>query len=136
MRLLLLERFGQVDSPNFFARILGGPIAAADGEVVRTKKKNGGHESNEHYSHSSYHSHEEESLLPPRRELDKSLGQSSWPQSFEVQLRKNPRTNHLSFQRRRRKALPITTRSDSPMAAAQRIGLIKPNAAKGIPTAL
>ena len=39
-------------------------------------------------------------------------------------------------QRRSRSALPITTRSDNPMAAAQRIGLMNPSAASGTPTAL
>lgn len=40
------------------------------------------------------------------------------------------------FQLRSRSAFPITTTSDSPIAAAQRIGLMKPSAARGIPMAL
>ena len=39
-------------------------------------------------------------------------------------------------QARRRKALPITTKSDRPIAAAQRMGLRKPSAARGMPMAL
>ena len=35
-----------------------------------------------------------------------------------------------------RSALPITIRSDAPMAAAQKIGLMKPSAASGTPSAL
>ena len=35
-----------------------------------------------------------------------------------------------------RNAFPITTRSDNPIAAAQRMGLMNPNAASGMPTAL
>ena len=38
--------------------------------------------------------------------------------------------------RRSRNALPITTKSDKPIAAAHRIGLIKPSAASGTPMAL
>ncbi len=39
-------------------------------------------------------------------------------------------------QRRRRNALPMTMRSDTPMAAAQKMGLMNPSAASGTPSAL
>src|SRR5438034_10872833 len=42
----------------------------------------------------------------------------------------------LNFQRRNRSALPITTRSDIPIASAQRTGLRNPNAASGTAAAL
>jgi hypothetical protein len=44
--------------------------------------------------------------------------------------------SYRSFHRRKRNALPMTIMSENPMAAAQRIGLMKPSAAKGMPTAL
>ena len=43
---------------------------------------------------------------------------------------------YFNRHRRSRKALPMTTRSDKPIASAQRTGLMKPNAARGIPAAL
>ena len=39
-------------------------------------------------------------------------------------------------QRNSRSALPITIKSDTPIAAAQKIGLMKPSAASGTPSAL
>src|SRR4051812_37505193 len=43
---------------------------------------------------------------------------------------------HFNFQRRRRRALPMTMTSEKPIAAAQITGLMKPSAARGMEATL
>src|SRR3954468_13906230 len=45
-------------------------------------------------------------------------------------------TETAGFQLLRRNAFPITSMSDIPMAAAERMGVKKPNMARGMPAAL